>query len=467
VRNYYIWDSKKKLEMKTKLRLLLLSVILPALPMYYTQAQEVTIEISVAEDAYLNYVNWYANPNSRSLIASAWTHNFSPGIGRSFIRFLLPELPPGTTNLKAYLNLYHDPNSGHTGHAYISPADENAAIIQRVTEPWNSQNMNWLNQPGVTSASSVILPKTNSSNQNFIGIDVTSMVEDCYDLEMTSVGMRISLLTEELYRSMIFASGNNPDPGRHPKLILTYDSCNDQLTDDYTIEYHGLNFEFYYDDNTATTINWDFGDGHTNSGSYIPHTYSEQGTYQVCMYAENECGDITVCKEIVVCNLLQPTFDYVADDLKVSFNAGTGEGILNYQWDFGNGLTSTQVSPVVHFVEAGTYFVCLSLTDHCTTETICEEIQLKQGENDTIPSPNYELVIFPNPTLDVITIRDMGSLLTRVDVFNTLGMLVYRLYPIPETTAHRFNIQVLPAGVYYFRLGTNFGTQTERVVVVK
>ena len=43
---------------------------------------------------------------------------------------------------------------------------------------------------------------------------------------------------------------------------------------------------------------WDFGDGNTSSESDGAHTYSENGTYDVCLTVTNECGENTFCQSI-------------------------------------------------------------------------------------------------------------------------------------------------------------------------
>lgn len=45
---------------------------------------------------------------------------------------------------------------------------------------------------------------------------------------------------------------------------------------------------------------WDFGDGDTSHVPNPVHTYQQDGTYQVCLTASNNCGDSTVCDSVTI-----------------------------------------------------------------------------------------------------------------------------------------------------------------------
>lgn len=45
---------------------------------------------------------------------------------------------------------------------------------------------------------------------------------------------------------------------------------------------------------------WDFGDGTTSTVQNPSHTYSTDGTYNVCLVASNNCGSDTVCNSVTI-----------------------------------------------------------------------------------------------------------------------------------------------------------------------
>ncbi len=60
-----------------------------------------------------------------------------------------------------------------------------------------------------------------------------------------------------------------------------------------------------------------------------------------------------------------------------SFNNTSSAG--SYFWDFGNGDTSTAVSPTIDFGGTGEYNVCLTVTNSCGEATFCEEFSVIGG----------------------------------------------------------------------------------------
>lgn len=50
----------------------------------------------------------------------------------------------------------------------------------------------------------------------------------------------------------------------------------------------------------ATSYGWDFGDGATSTEANPTHTYSQSGTYTVTLTVSNECGAVTIQKQVTV-----------------------------------------------------------------------------------------------------------------------------------------------------------------------
>lgn len=64
--------------------------------------------------------------------------------------------------------------------------------------------------------------------------------------------------------------------------------------DTLTIAGTGVNLQ------NQDSVYWGFGDGQYSSQSNPVHTYSQTGTYTVCLTAYNICGDTTYCQQIQV-----------------------------------------------------------------------------------------------------------------------------------------------------------------------
>jgi PKD repeat protein len=123
---------------------------------------------------------------------------------------------------------------------------------------------------------------------------------------------------------------------------------------------------------TITAYAWDFGDGHTASTPTATHAYDEPGTYTVTLTVTDSAGRTGVATSAVV--ILPPhtapvaAIGHAADGLTVAFDSddsttSNGATITEYDWNFGDGQTSTQADPTHTYGAAGTYTVSLTVTD--------------------------------------------------------------------------------------------------------
>lgn len=116
----------------------------------------------------------------------------------------------------------------------------------------------------------------------------------------------------------------------------------------------------------ATSFEWDFGDGNilttTRGVDTIYHTYLTPGTFTVSMKAINSCTDTIGFKTINV--YPKPIAAFTATPFNicigqsVQFN-NNSTGANSYLWQFGDGNTSTLVSPSHVYTVATTYTVIL------------------------------------------------------------------------------------------------------------
>jgi PKD repeat protein len=138
-----------------------------------------------------------------------------------------------------------------------------------------------------------------------------------------------------------------------------------------------------------TSFIWHFGDGHNGDGPNPSHTYSEPGTYLVCLIITNEAGCVSdVCHEVHVEEPEGPchadfTWDLIPGSLGVHFfSQSTSEhDIISYHWTFGDGDDSNDQNPGHEYDEPGTYLVCLRIEDNtgCVSE-ICHEVTVGEEE---------------------------------------------------------------------------------------
>jgi len=110
---------------------------------------------------------------------------------------------------------------------------------------------------------------------------------------------------------------------------------------------------------------WDFGDGSTlstDTGDNPTHTYSAPGLYNVTLTVRGPGGEHSKMNSITL-----PDADFTADRVSGNFplevhffDASTGSP-TTWQWDFGDGGTSTEQNPKHVYEKAGEYNVALTV----------------------------------------------------------------------------------------------------------
>ncbi|RKX51605.1 MAG: hypothetical protein DRP50_08590 [Thermotoga sp.] len=122
------------------------------------------------------------------------------------------------------------------------------------------------------------------------------------------------------------------------------------------------------------TFEWDLnGDGiYDEEGKKISHYYPEPGSYVVTLRVTDNLGesDTDTCTVHVLNRKPVPKFNYSpikpSTDALVQFTdlSDDPDGtIISWQWNFGDGHTSSQRNPTHRYSDDGTYTVTLTVTD--------------------------------------------------------------------------------------------------------
>ena len=151
-----------------------------------------------------------------------------------------------------------------------------------------------------------------------------------------------------------------------------YDVC-EKPESGFTAAANNLTVSFTDQSNDADSWQWDFGDGYTSSEPSPLHTYEDEGTYETKLITGNTCGADTAVNEITVCAALNTDFQYLTSGLVYYFNNQVTEADT-FSWDFGDGTVSTEQTTWHTFATSGTYNVCLTEYDACTSQVFCQSI---------------------------------------------------------------------------------------------
>ena len=155
-------------------------------------------------------------------------------------------------------------------------------------------------------------------------------------------------------------------------------------------------FAFVDTTSYAVAWQWDFGDDESSSQENPIHTFENPGTYDVSLTVTGPGGDQRSIKKSAVVIAL-PSAEarfYYSPDIVRSGNEpvdfiNLSSGANSYYWEFGDGLSSTEVEPTHIFSEDGVYDIMLvanNTFDCPDTMIISNAIEVISG--GTINFPN-------------------------------------------------------------------------------
>jgi PKD repeat protein len=210
----------------------------------------------------------------------------------------------------------------------------------------------------------------------------------------------------------------------------------------------------------ALTYSWDFGDGSTDNGVTVSHTYTVQGSYVAELTVSD--GELSDVASIIISAGIEPVNE--APEAAVSASTMTGDAplvvsfdasgssdpngdALTYTWDFGDGSTATGVTVDHTFSEAGTYTVSLVVSDGELTAVDSIEIQVNSSE-PTCNDPITITIPFENDGSGeycYVTSEDIGNI-------NSWNMEVVEINGVDFTNEWSSNLPAKIGGKYYIYL---------------
>ena len=132
----------------------------------------------------------------------------------------------------------------------------------------------------------------------------------------------------------------------------------------------------------ATSWLWNFGDGQTSNQQNPTHTYYAGGTYTVILTVSNGFGssDATKNQYIVIAGALQSRFTenpgQGAPPLVVQFTDKSIGAPTTWNWDFGDGATSTAQYPTHTYATSGVYTVKLTISNGALSDTSSQVVDV-------------------------------------------------------------------------------------------
>lgn len=392
-----------------------------------------------------------------NIICNAFTAQGNFFIQRSLIRFELSSVPSNAQIISAKLSLWCNIESGHHQLQY----GDNQSYLSRIIQPWEEQTVTWNNQPVATKENQVWLHVSQSRTEDYLDIDVTNLIKDFIELKNPNYGLMMQLLTEEMYRTLLFASSDFSDTSKRPLLVITYVDCESSISDFNSIITDNT-VQFENNSSNSTDWYWDFGDGYYSTLENPEHTYSNSGIYNVCLMTSNDCSSDTICEQVSTCPDLNAGFSYEISErpqiqfLDTSFNANS------WFWNFGDGFYSDLQHPLHQFNTNGVFNVCLIVSNDCETDTICQLIDLQYfGISDSKISELF--IISPNPTSGPISISyPVTTILESITIYSLDGKEILKLNN--KNQEGKIKIPYLGKGLFFIKFFTQEGIVIKKLI---
>ncbi|MEQ8702670.1 MAG: PKD domain-containing protein [Phaeodactylibacter sp.] len=208
----------------------------------------------------------------------------------------------------------------------------------------------------------------------------------------------------------------------------------------------------------------------TAAGDTVTVTYNDAGTYSITLIGTNAFGADTLIL-LDTLNLQEPPvagFTYVAEEGDVTFTSVSEGTNLSFEWDFGDGTTSTDPNPMYSYDMTGQYTVSLTVANACDTVTFSEVLDImitSTGEWVDLEAFN----VFPNPTGGRFTVQVVAppSKHLHCQLYNLIGQQLKDYQSDFQSGYWQQEIDgnELPAGVYLLEVQIGQQRAYRRVVI--
>jgi len=268
--------------------------------------------------------------------------------------------------------------------------------------------------------------------------------------------------------------------------IIVPEKCYAYFT--YTHDSSLLNVQFNdYSWGAPSSWSWDFGDGTFSSQQHPYHIFTDtaQSQFLVCLsiFDSLENCHNTYCEYVYTdsayLNPCRAGFGWGVDTASgtvVFADSGfVNPGYFNYEWDFGDGTTSSDPNPQHNYPEEGYYWTCLTIyyPDSCF-DIFCDSIYALAAEVSSVNeklSGALRLEVFPNPfsAQSVIRYSLPSAATVSINIADVLGRKTELLDNISqEPGAHSFTWTAgLPEGIYLVELVAGNTREVLRVSVIR
>lgn len=202
---------------------------------------------------------------------------------------------------------------------------------------------------------------------------------------------------------------------------------------------------------------WGFGDGGFSGFQNASHMYDVPGIYtaSLVVVTSDGCVDTVVVEPSILIHPVPganfqyspPTAELMAATIHFT---DSSVGAVSWEWDFGDGTSSTEQHPVHNYTAAGTYTVTLTVTNEFGCEAVVE-YTLIITETSSIYVPN---AFTPNSDgiNDLFFVQGTGITDLELLIFNRWGEMIFSSAALSNGWDGTYGGRDVQDGVYEYKV---------------
>jgi len=216
------------------------------------------------------------------------------------------------------------------------------------------------------------------------------------------------------------------------------------------------------------TWQWKFGPGASPANAFGPGPhdvkYQTAGDKLPSLIIYDGYYYDTSYQAIHVAPLPVVHFDYADTSGTVTFT-NTSQYGLSFFWDFGDGNTSTEFSPVHTFQQSGTYPVVLTATNDCGSKQFTQQVSVTStGVAEPLPETAVRILPNPNSGHFGIALEGLSGARAEVRILDSAGRQVWSAGAFPPCTLQA-DLGDQPKGIYEVQVYHGAKQRTMKVVI--